>query len=249
MRAIAIGVLIAIFIAGNHYQQAHAQTTNVQQTSQYTPPKTIAAIAQTASVKQEQSCYRKAEYYLKRAFGPEFLAAWILVLAAGIGLYVTWRTAKAAFLNAQAVIDSERPLLLIEIERINDSDKLWRVIARNKGRTPARLEDAVCGKGVHPIEDSAPTEDRMAPFLAPFHNLIVSDDWFEVDKINIDAHPIDNTVVLPTLLYAYGRIKYWAMFDEKNRRRTDPYVTQWCVAWIKSKKSWTPTANGYSRNT
>ena len=128
LRTTAIaGVLLAIFIAGYHGQQKQSHPGNVQQTAQRAPKQSASMQTKPAPVEQKDSRSQKTINYLKRAFGPEYLAAWVLVLAAGIGLFATFRTldtirkqtdatvrsADAALLNATALMDSERAWIII----------------------------------------------------------------------------------------------------------------------------------------
>jgi hypothetical protein len=166
-------------------------------------------------------------------------------------------SAKAALLNAQAYINSERPWLVVEIEPIEPDENdtlaavpvLYRVIARNKGRTPAEMIDGVCGQGAHPIEDQVPNEERMAPFLAPVQSLTMPDDSFQIDIISIASHPIDRTTLPVRVLYVYGRIRYWDVFMDRTKEGATPYETRWLLAYEGSKKIWYRSASGYSRNT
>jgi len=89
---IAIGVF-AIFIAGYHGQQKQTQPTDVQRASQDTP-KQSAFLTQPTPAERKETRYQKAKDYLGKAFGPEFLATWILVIAAGIGIRYTIRTLR-----------------------------------------------------------------------------------------------------------------------------------------------------------
>ncbi len=139
MRAIAFGVLLVVFVAGYHGQQKHSQSSDIQKTSQHPPTKTVAPVAQLASTEQKQSAYEKTKSYFGKAFGPEFFAAWVLVVAAGIGLYVTWRTARAALLNAEAVINAERPWLVVTWSSKPDWPGSFLFGCKNRGNTPAKV--------------------------------------------------------------------------------------------------------------
>src|SRR5579863_5366716 len=113
--AVIAALLFAVFITGNHSEQDHAQTQNVQNASNYSIHQAVFMFSEATPAYQQYSRHEKAKDYLKKAFGPEYLAAWILVLAAGIGLFATFRTlgilkdqtdaaknaAKAALVNAQ----------------------------------------------------------------------------------------------------------------------------------------------------
>lgn len=148
MRTAIVGFLLAIFLAGYHGQQKYPQATNVQKAGEQAPPTPISSVASPTSEKQKLSAYQETKAYLCRAFGPESLATWVLVIAAGIGLYVTWRTAKAALLNAEVAIDSTRAWITVEIGELpnfqpsaDSLEFLWIFpTIQNKGKTPARIK-------------------------------------------------------------------------------------------------------------
>ncbi len=48
-------------------------------------------------------------------------------------------SAQAALLNAQAVINSERPWILVTVEPSPSSENSFTIMATNRGRTPARM--------------------------------------------------------------------------------------------------------------
>lgn len=158
MRATAIAILLAVFVAGYHSQQKHPQPDDIQKTTQYTPPKAPLAVTHAPPAEQKKYAYQKTRDYLKKATGPEYFAAWILVIAAGIGLGVTWLTAKAALLNAQAVINSERPWIEIDLgepepeESDENGDSYsqhstprYSIQIENRGRTVAHIESCQIG--------------------------------------------------------------------------------------------------------
>ncbi|MFZ0212713.1 MAG: hypothetical protein WAL55_08390 [Candidatus Acidiferrales bacterium] len=155
MRASTIGFIWIVLIAGYHGNQKSSEASTIQAASQHAPPETAKgpAKANAASKKQENAAYEETRDYLKRGFGPEYFAAWVLVIAAGIGLYVTWRTAKAALLNAQAVINSERAWIEIdlgepgpeELDGNGDDYARYSIQIENRGRTVARIESCQIG--------------------------------------------------------------------------------------------------------
>jgi hypothetical protein len=156
-------------------------------------------------------------------------------------------SAEAARLNAQAVINAERPWIVIEIERIDEQS--YQVRGRNKGRTPADMIDGYFGAGVYPIETFTVTDDKMGPFFAPLQPLTAADDWFEIVTINCGSYEIDNAKVPPEMLYSFGRIRYWDTFTDRTGPTYRPYETRWCVNWISLRQAWVRTAIDYSRYT
>jgi hypothetical protein len=153
LRTLIVIGLLTIYVAGHHGQKKQTQPSNVQQTGQNGPKQSAFPITKPTSTGQERPSYQKAKDYLKRAFGPEFLAAWILVIAAGIGIVYTIRTlrilnesaeatkiaAEAAKLSAEALINSERAWIDGELVRETFPAVRYRLKITNHGKTPARM--------------------------------------------------------------------------------------------------------------
>lgn len=183
--------------------------------------------------------------YLHRAFGPEYLTAWILVVAAVIGLYVTWRTAKAAFLNAQAVLDSERPWLVVTPVKNEALPGRYHFFFRvtNKGRTPANF---VSGSFSHAFLFNAnklpipPKYDE--PFLAPNDRFLPPEGSFDIyrsedERIKgispqaiIKSRP-ENEGPSTDILFFSGNIIYDDVLG-KERPSYKQHETRWCFAFF-----------------
>lgn len=133
MKTVAIIFLVSIFIPSGHGQQKHAEIPNPS-VEVKTPGKDITTAAHDAAEKENKRDVSKGvKKYLKRAFGAEFLAAWFLVVAAGIGLYATFRTlatireqtgaiansARAATAEVELVVNKERALLRVTVKRLD----------------------------------------------------------------------------------------------------------------------------------
>ena len=151
---IIAAILLVVFVKGNHAQQYHAHADEIQDAGGDTPLEAVSAQGNAASADQQRTAAQKAKNYLKRAFGPEYVAAWVLVIVAGFGLWATFRTlgilreqtsaakgaADAALLNAQAVIKSERAWIEAElVKKTIVGATRYEIRAENQGKTPARL--------------------------------------------------------------------------------------------------------------
>lgn len=161
--ALTTVIVLAVFIAGYHREQKAAQAANVQKAGEQAPPKASSSVTNSTPNEKKPSAYQNTKAYLWKATRPEFLAAWVLVFAAGIGLWATFRTlkvikrqtaatekdAEAALANAQVMINSERAWILETIGFPNDlpvqpnaGNVIIAVVSfsfRNRGRTPARI--------------------------------------------------------------------------------------------------------------
>jgi len=146
--------------------------------------------------------------------------------------------AKAAFLNAQAVINVERPWLLESISRSKYSDRIWSVSIRNAGNTPAKIVDGywclskMSGDFKLPID-----HDRYLLLLQS--TVMVKEDSFKVEGpdmrvLHSDARggfresPSDREF---KFLYFHGNVEYWDMFTDRSAPGVKPHVTQWCYVY------------------
>jgi hypothetical protein len=161
------------------------------------------------------------------------------------------QAADAAILNAKAVMNSERPWLLVTIDQRTTAPHIFDVQARNAGRTPAELIDGHCVSKMHPTNFSPPgiLDD---PFIMPAQNLIVSGDSFTVRVIFLEnlPPPEENEGVAgdPQMLYVYGTLRYWDTVVDRNAPGAEPYVTQWCFWYDRQAKRFR-RAGKYARNT
>ena len=202
--------------------------------------------------------------YWRVAFGPEYFSTWALVVIGGIagGLaFCTLRrigdqavsgrdAANAALLNAEAVIKSERPWLLVNVEPKKDRRDEYSLQAFNAGRTPAEFHEGHLALAKHPVGFTEPPVDFQAPFSLPMQNLIVSRDSFEIQPVFPEALVTEEERdgFSTQVLYVYGRISYWDTFTDRNSPGAKPYVTQWIFQYIPSRRGFFRCAGGYTKN-
>jgi hypothetical protein len=238
MRAIAFGLLLAVFLVGYHRQQQHPQPSDIQRTSQHSPKKTVAPVAQIASAEQKESAYQKTKEYLWKAIGPEFLAAWILVFAAGIGLYVTWRTAKAALLNARAVISVERPWLVVSLTQDERDSRKFVLVCLNQGNTPAKILALSAHRCFVDRPDNLPVPPDYSHFVQiPDLRLIVHGDSFPIGCGIAPEHVLAEEKDRRELVYQareflvyYGNVVYRdTLYPETSSE--GQHETRWCFVY------------------
>jgi hypothetical protein len=113
---------------GNDDPQAHSQKSNNDPPRWYTPIEGAVEWFWGAAKRH----YRQSEW-------------WLVGLALATVGVLLWQTvlnrkaANAAWLNAQSVIDAERPWFVPSIEGPKPDAYEWRVRISNKGRTPGQL--------------------------------------------------------------------------------------------------------------
>ncbi|HXN26070.1 MAG TPA: hypothetical protein VN902_03050 [Candidatus Acidoferrales bacterium] len=215
---------------------------------------------------------RKMEAYLNRLFSPENLPNIALYCVGSFGIIVgiftlfvlieqtkaTKRAAVAALLNAQAVLNSERPWILIptksefsEIEqpmlfaRLPGEFRIsyCNVWIKNCGRTPARIIEQkirlVVGRELQAIPDPA---IYYEPDAATPENYMFPPD----DKIVVQAAFPDGFISAEDLTQVTSKEKktryiwlcgYFKYVDAFGRIESPIYETRICYRWVYDAQS------------
>jgi hypothetical protein len=89
-------------------------------------------------------------------------------------------SADAALLNAQAVLDSERPWLIVTVEKNEAVARPGYFFFRvtNRGRTPARLIEGGTNHAFRTRPDELPVPPDYQPFLLPINTFLAPNDSF-----------------------------------------------------------------------
>ena len=207
--------------------------------------------------------------YLLRLSDPANVISIGTLIAIIVGTVVAGRTLKdikkqtknsetaanAALLNAQAVINSERPWIVITVIPDPEQKGLFRFRATNKGRTPANIVVAGCYCEVEffprgPIDGPPAEPIYKSSIIDPPENLIVSDEAFNINHgVNpesvIDSNSKRQAVTEPReWLCVYGQIAYRDVFTEPSG---EPHHTRWFYSYNVDKKQMKPSGpNAYS---
>jgi hypothetical protein len=161
--------------------------------------------------------------------------------------------AEAAKLNARAVMNAERPLLLIDI-KLNDEGPGYKVAAHNPGRTPAIFQNGDCCCGKHPADfvppedlGLAPPEDLKKPFTPPRQDLLVlAGSAFLIRKIDPES---SISQADQQIFFVYGQLRYWDTLIDRKAPTVKPDETWWCSKYDPITKTFARCDNGYARNT
>lgn len=92
VRTAIIGIFLAAFISAYPGQRRPGHPVNGQLESKQAINQATSTNAQNAATDPGQASFRNRKSFLTKAFGPEYLATWILVLAALVGLFATFYT-------------------------------------------------------------------------------------------------------------------------------------------------------------
>ncbi len=160
--------------------------------------------------------------------------------------------AKAARDGAQAVLDSERPWIVIDIEQERVPPRRCNFLVVNRGRTPAKI---ISGSATH-VFAASPNDLEIppiyeSPFLFPNKTLIVQSDSFPVYPAGI--RPQTMVVAGSTeILFFYGTVVYDDVFGT-NRHGYVRHETRWCYAYLPDGHRFIRTgpdgSDEYNRNT
>lgn len=212
----------------------------------------IAAAIRTLKVirRQAASMRRQTKYIARQALSMRRQTTHLknAVIESRKAARATRDNAKAALLNAQAVINAERPWLLVDIRMSKSDPDMYILFAINKGKTPAEMQEGHYTCEARPVtgEEFIPPDDFVAPFFRPIQTLTVAEDTFEIGRIKPSSFP--KSTYPPTAVFAYGRILYWDTFTDRTQTDAKPHVTQWCLTFDKHRDIWHASPGRYPKN-
>ena len=146
---VVIGGFLAIEAMADQYKpsSSNAAQQSQKKAEQPTPPTSTMTNNQPRS-HNEQSSEEKSQGWYKLIAWPEGITTWAILATLGAIIWQSVETknaARAALLNAQVLINSERPWIMIVIEEVAGPQGGFAIYAKNKGRTPAMIMMAHMG--------------------------------------------------------------------------------------------------------
>jgi hypothetical protein len=225
-----------------------SQSTTQKQSDSSTKVGTLPAsdnISDTAkqeadSDKMEERRDRKAHLGIDRislfiaGFG--VLGAWV-----GLGL-LTWqniltrKAANAALLNAKAVINSERPWVIVKAEPSSYKKGGFILTGAVRGRTPARIVEIYSHRTFVDQPDNLPPSPKYElPVIAPKEPLLGDGESFKIAEVNPAAlvdeewkakHPNFNS---NQFLCFYGIVRYEDCVATGQEKL---HETRWCFSYF-----------------
>jgi hypothetical protein len=154
-------------------------------------------------------------------------------------------SAHAALLNAQAIIDAERPWILITIEPSRSAENSFTIMATNRGRTPAKI--LVSEERTRIIVDErhlpSPPEYRRENTNAPLAPTILLPGEFmaikpfgrnEVKGLCDSEERYKRIETWEEKIYHYGRITYKDLISPAD---SPAHETNWCCWYIHGRQS------------
>lgn len=153
-------------------------------------------------------------------------------------------SSDAALAQSQAIHEAERPWVLITIEPFLTMENTFKVMATNKGKTPARIVGTVDLVGVAPDEThlpETPVFENEEPgtllepvILLPGESLgIRRFSRSEVKQICKTREELERIEMWEDKIFIFGRVSYRDMLEVPEKKL---YQTDWCCRYIHGEK-------------
>jgi hypothetical protein len=153
--------------------------------------------------------------------------------------------AKASSLNAQAVINAERPWILMTIEPSRETKNHFRIMAINRGRTPAailassdRIGLAIDETYLPKTPEYATQESSALPvpiILLPGESTIIQPFGREdVKWVCKSQERLRQIELWQEKIFIYGRVIYKDLISTEEKQM---HVTDWCCKYIHGESS------------
>jgi hypothetical protein len=145
----------------------------------------------------------------------------------------TEAAAKAALLNARAVIAAERPWIVVNPQKTTSDKFVFHVV--NKGRTPARIESVAWDHSFDSYHDSSRKPPTYSvKFYSP-RNLLEQNADFSIPLINHPDAMIRGMNPKNQFLIFDGKVTYWDAFEEGGANHV-PHETIWCYYYDAGRR-------------
>ena len=155
------------------------------------------------------------------------------------------KTAHAVLLNAQSLVQSERPWILISIEPSRSAENSFTVMATNRGRAPARItataEQAMIAvdEKYLPIPPEYDRDDSKAPtvpiILVPGESTAVkSFSRDEVKPLCDSEERFRRIETWEEKIFLYGRVTYVDLISLPD---DGVHETNWCCWYIHGRQN------------
>jgi hypothetical protein len=154
-------------------------------------------------------------------------------------------SAQAALLQAQAIVRSERPWILVTVEPSGKVENRFMIVATNRGRGPARIISAVeritteiDQSSLPPepdYEDAETNESLDAVILLPGESTgIKSFGRDDVREFCANEEQFKRVEKWEEVILLYGKIVYEDLVDLGN---VEPSETAWCCWYIHGRQN------------
>lgn len=154
-------------------------------------------------------------------------------------------SASAALALAQAIANSERPWIVVTVEPFLTMENSFKVMASNRGRSPARITSSVDQVWAAVDESKLPKEpefDALDPADEPEPIVLLPGEATGIWALNRDDLPaicktpdaLSRVERWQDTLFLYGRIKYMEL---SALGESSVHETFWCCRYIHGEKN------------
>jgi hypothetical protein len=154
-------------------------------------------------------------------------------------------SAQAALLSAQAVLNSERPWILITVEPSRSLENSFTVMATNRGRTPARIIETMDRNKIVIDEKRLPAtpEFRNVERSTPFTPIILLPGEFtaikpfsrdDVKGLCDSEERFKRIETWEEKVYLYGKVLYRDLISPAD---SPAHETNWCCWYIHGRQN------------
>ncbi|HEU5458095.1 MAG TPA: hypothetical protein VFU68_05715 [Terracidiphilus sp.] len=168
--------------------------------------------------------------------------------------------ADAALVQSQAMHEAERPWILVTVEPFVTMENTFKVMATNKGKTPARIVGTVDLVGVAPDERHLPEtpvfeNDEPGALLQPVVLLpgeslgIRRFGRSEVKEICKTRAELERIELWEDKIFVFGRVSYRDLVEVPGKKA---FQTDWCCSYIHGEKDSAMVVSGppkYNKHT
>jgi len=152
--------------------------------------------------------------------------------------------AQAALAQAQALLNLDRPWVLISTEPSRTAENSFTVVATNRGRSPARITAAAHTARIAAEESQLPTEPdfRHAPagntfepaMLLPGESLVLRTfGREEMKQVCSEDGSLERVDTWKDRIYLYGRVVYR---DPRAVGDSLEHETRWCYWYVNGRQ-------------
>jgi hypothetical protein len=168
-------------------------------------------------------------------------AGLLLLVVAAVTLWwfivqtiATKKAAEAALLNAQALVNSERPWLIAEVEKDSVMPHFYHLRITNYGRTPARFLSGDASHTIVERPDLLPIPPSYpSPIVLPTQLLIAPNKGFLVPHGYSISHLLQMPDAVNKVLVIYGRVLYEDMIVTGVE-----HETRWCFGYVQTSRGY-----------
>src|SRR3984957_18501013 len=236
---ISTWVVVTLVIVGGIARVARQEQAASEKYERDRESRCVATFSIASEAEQQNACKHEKDsgrnylqwWYVLLAW-PEGITTWAIIAT---GVVISWQTvqtkkaAEAALLNAQALINAERPWIMVTVEEVVGPSGGFNLYMTDKARTPAMVTDAYIGCVAVEDLSALPTKAPYGPGSMAKDRIVLPDEkqlmtWFSgvtLKKIvgeTFPSAPWDGDI------FVFGKVVYRDLLSPSS---SDAHETRW----------------------